>query len=204
MSSEFGGLSFTVQNVVIENEKILLVHEKDHTGEGGRCPGWNPFGGNTEGWSVERTYRQIINFLPVERIPEQDFLNLLEIRLDDDFFSWLWNHKDYKKFMPEIGQLIFLTAIREGIEETGLLVRPTTVLFEERTKSENHRLLVVHSERVSGMIQKRSLETDDCGWFELQVLPEGIYPSHRRRIALAVYKLGIRDKESGQLLNLFA
>lgn len=202
--SEFGDLTFTIQNVVIQEKEIILVHEKDHTDEGGRRAGWNLFGGNTEGWSIERTYRQIINFLPVERIPEQDFLNLLGIRLDDDFFSWLWNHKDYKKFMPEIGQLIFLTAIREGIEETGLLVKPKFILFEERTASENHHLLVAHSEIVSGTIQKRSLETDDCGWFDLRALPEGIYHSHRRRIALAVYKLGIRDKESGQLLNLFA
>lgn len=202
----FEELTFTVQNVVIQDEKILLVHEKNHTDEGGRHPGWNLFGGNTAGWNIKNSYRQIINFLPVEvdiNLDEEFFSNFLDQdRMDNDFFSFFGAHKEYCNFMPQIGQLIYLTAIREGIEETGLLVRPKSVLFEESTKSENHRLFVVHSEIVLGTKRKCSLETDDCGWFDLRNLPEGTFPSHRSRIALAVYKLGLRDKTTGQYLNL--
>src|SRR3989338_7165083 len=207
MSFEFGELSFTVQNVVIQDGKILLVHEKDHAGEGGRRPGWNLFGGNTEGWDINRTYRQIINFLPVEvdiNLDEEFFRNFIrQERMDNEFFSFFRTHKEYGNYVTLLGSMVYFTAIREGIEETGLLVRPTAVLFEELTKSENHRLIVVHSEIVLGKIKKRSLETYDCGWFDLRNLPEGTFPSHRSRIALAVYKLGIRDEKSGQLLDLF-
>lgn len=195
--------NFSVQNVVINDGKILLVHEKDQTIENKKRAGWGMFGGKTEGYTVNSTVEQIIKFLPIERIPEEDFSNFLEIRIDDCFFSWFWLHREYERFMPEIGELAFYTAIREGIEETSLLVRPKFVLFEEPTRSEDHRVIVVSSEIVSGTMNKRSLETDDCRWFDLLDLPEDIYISHKKRIALAVYKLGIRDKESGQLLDLF-
>lgn len=194
--------NFSVQNVVINDGKILLVHEKDQTVEHKKRAGWGMFGGKTEGYTVQSTVEQIIKFLPVERIPEEDFSELLKIRMDDNFFSWFWAHREYGQFMPEVGQLVFLTAIRESIEETSFLVHPKFVLFEETTKSEDHRLIVVSSEIVSGTMSKRSLETDDCEWFDLLELPEGIYPSHKRRIALAVCKLGIRAKESGQLFDL--
>lgn len=192
---DFGGFTFTIQNVVFNQEKqILLVHEKDHTGEGGRHPGWNLFGGNTEGWSIERTYRQIINFLPVEveRDLDEEFFKrfLNEDKMDNDFFSFFWAHPEFRNLMPQIGQLAYLTSVREGIEETGLLTRPELVLSEEKTRSETHRLLVVNSEIIQGNIRKRSLETDGCEWFDPRNLPEDTFPSGRRRIALAVYKLG--------------
>lgn len=191
----FGGFTFTVQSVVIEDGKILLVHEKDHAGEGGRRPGWNLFGGNTEEWTIERTYQQIINFLPIEvdlSFDENYFRKFLsEDRMDNLFFSFFKNHPDYRNQMSQIGQLVYLTSIREGIEETGLLTRPKLVLFEELTRSEKHRLLVIHSVNVAGKIRERSLETDGCGWFDPRHLPEETFPSHRRRIERVIPLLGI-------------
>ncbi len=204
--SEFGGFTFTIQSVAIEDGKILLVHEKDHTDEGGRRAGWNLPGGNTEGWNIERTYRQIINFLPVEVDPSFDenyFRQFLsKDRMDNVFFSFFGAHPDYRDQMSQIGQLVYLTSIREEIEETGLLTRPQSVLFEEPTRSEKHRLLVIHSVIVAGKPRERSLETDACGWFDPRNLPEGTFPSHRRRIALATYKLRVRAEQSSQILDL--
>lgn len=80
-----------------------------------------------------------------------------------------------------VGVLIYLTAIREGLEETGLLFRPQSIAFDEMVAMD-HRVVTVTAEIVAGEIVKVTDETNDCAWVDPNNLPEGSYRSHARRL----------------------
>lgn len=190
----------TIQLFVLEGDKVILVHDKgddkpaynDLTGEfvtkkhagsknhvsdssfiDNKPPGWGlPGGGVDQGRSNEELYRQILRFLPVFRIDESIFLNM--------------------PVNEAIDLKAFLVAIKEGIEETGLLICPLKTLFEERN-AKNHKVIVVEGKVLGGHINKRSMETDDCDWFELGHIPEGTYRSHIGRILKALKSLGLNE-----------
>lgn len=159
----------TVQAVIINSEgRILLVHEK---GEDGNKPaGWGMPGGGVDR-PIEYLALQIYKFLPFFRINPEKWAAAQEMETE------------------VTNPLVMLTLIKECLEETGLLVFPKRILFEE-ANAPGHKVVVISAEIVDGEIQKRSLETDDCDWFDMDQLPEGIYGSHIRRIAQARAVLG--------------
>lgn len=174
--------TMTVQLLVTdEKDRILLVHER---GEGvparrakpqiGSKPaGWGlPGGGIDEKKNEQQLLEQIMKFLTVYRIEERCFKEM--------------------PYAEEIDLRLYLTAVKEGIEETGLLIYPVTILLEE-PNSPSHMVVVMSGQFLAGEIQKRSIETDDCGWFNLEHLPHGIYQSHIKRILRGFKVLGRDD-----------
>lgn len=162
----------TVQNFILKDGKVLLVHERGEPGEGGKPSGWGLPGG---GVGVARTEEQILNqickSLPVfGGIPLEKLDQTMKTILD-----WEWNGEDLK---------VFLTAILEGLEETGFLIKPVRELLSEEN-APGHQVVVVEGVIVLGELCRHSAETDDCAWFDLDRLPEGVYNSHIRRIAKA-------------------
>lgn len=163
--------AITVQNLILRDldREILLVHDRGEPGR--KRPGYAMSGGSINGFTIESTIDQIFKFLPVYRIEFQDFYTVLETETG-------------------MGSLIFLTSIREGIEETGFLIRPVRVVLEEASNrifaslisNASHKVVVVQAEIVAGNMQKRSIETDDCDWFPLSSLPRDTYRSHVERI----------------------
>jgi 8-oxo-dGTP pyrophosphatase MutT (NUDIX family) len=193
----------TVQAVILNAEnQILLVHERGE--DGNKPPGWgmpgggvdkkskalkskilklsrsggvqideddfsglqNPDSNISDGLVIGALQNQIFNFLPFYGIDEANWLRLLgmETQVQD--------------------LILLLTLIKECLEETGFLVLPKQILFEE-SNAPGHKIMVMLAEIVDGKIQKRSLETDDCDWFPTDQLPAGIYGSHVRRISKA-------------------
>ncbi|MFH1672436.1 MAG: NUDIX hydrolase [Pseudomonadota bacterium] len=189
-------VDITVQ-VLVGNEKneILIVAEKGDAEERGneerkgKPPGSGLPGGNilTNCQKLRKTFfaeelirgdvKQIINYIDVEGIDQELFEEIL--RFENDFPK------------TTIGFLIFLTAIRETLEETGLLVQPLSVLLQEEV-GEGHLVIVVLAKYVAGKITKRTLETRDCNWTPLDRLPGDTYHSHEHRIVEALQRLGIR------------
>ena len=187
---EFTGLdepaeAITVQNLILRNNdsEILLVHDKGEPG--GKRSGYGMPGGSINGFTFESTLNQILKFLPVFRIEFSDFRAVLETETGID-------------------PLIFLTSLREGIEETGFLIRPIRVVLEEATNRNlsslianiPHRVVVVQAEIVAGYINKRTVETDDCDWFSLSSLPQDLYRSHLERMKKALVGRNIAIAET--------
>ncbi|MBI2063817.1 MAG: hypothetical protein HYT65_02395 [Candidatus Yanofskybacteria bacterium] len=167
-----------------DSQKVLLVHEKGdekagtkELGTKGKKPAGSglPGGGVDENKSEEILYERILrSLLPVYRI-------------DEIFFREMpWD--------AEVELKLFLTAITEGIEETGLLIRPTRILFEDGNSfNHNHKVIVALGQVIAGNISKRSIETDGCDWFDTCSLPWDTYHSHVRRIIRALKVLGRDD-----------
>ncbi len=173
--------SRTVQLFVLDGEKLLLVHEKgdeevegDKSNKSVKPPGSGlPGGGIDENKSEEYIVNRLRrSLLPVYRIEENLFMNM--------------------PLNPDIESKLFLTAITEGIEETGLLICPTRVLFEEQNSPE-HKVVVALGNVLGGSILKRSIETNGCDWFNFQNLPWDTYRSHVKRIIKAFKVLGRDD-----------
>lgn len=174
----------TVQLFITDEDvaNVLLVHEKEETGRtgsltdgrvGGKPAGWGiPGGGVNKTMADEDLVSQIFRFLPVYGIEGKLF--------------------EQMQLGEGIDIVLALTAIKEGLEELGLLIIPVTILFEEQNFS-NHKVVVMSGRVVAGKIQKRSIETDDCNWFPFNGLPQGTYHSHRRRIIRALKVLGRDD-----------
>jgi 8-oxo-dGTP pyrophosphatase MutT (NUDIX family) len=170
-------MSLTVQALIVRDDRILLVHERGdekkahgtlHALKTEKPPGWGMPGGGVDK-TKEDLLKQISRFLPVYKLNEEKFLAM--------------------PYNPGVGIEIFLTLIKECIEETGLLVCPKRVLFIQKISSD-HEVIVMGAEILDGEVKKRSIEIDDCDWFPLGQLPEGIYQSHRRRISHALRKQG--------------
>lgn len=64
---------------------------------------------------------------------------------------------------------VILTSIREELEETGLLVRPT--LLAEFHKGDGHKVVICYTVPVSKKIRKESQEIRAIQWFPLDQLP---------------------------------
>lgn len=188
-------VDITVQ-VLVGNEKdeILMVAEKGDIeergddGRRGKPPGSGLPGGNIltiyqkSGGTflaeelIQGDVKQIVNYIDVDGIDRELFEEIL--RSENDFPK------------TTIGVLVFLTAIRETLEETGLLVQPLTILFEEEVGA-GHIVIVVLAKYIAGQITKRTLETKDCNWIPLDRLPGDTYHSHEHRIVEALQRLGI-------------
>lgn len=171
----------TVQLFVIDGEKLLLVHEKGDeevenvkSNKGVKPPGSGlPGGGIDESKSEEYILSRLLrSLLPVYRIDENLFRGMT--------------------FNQDIEPKLFLTAVTEGIEETGLLICPLRVLFEEQN-SRDHKVVVALGAVLGGSIQQRSIETNGCNWFNIQNLPWDTYRSHVKRIIKALKVLGRDD-----------
>ena len=167
-----------------DNQKILLVHEKGDEKTGAKGPGPDvkirklagsgmPGGGIDENKS-EHYLAECIqkSLLPIYRISGTSFR---EMPCD-----------------AEMELKLFLTAVTEGIEETGLLICPVRILFEE-INGPGHKVVVALGRVTAGSICKRSIETDGCDWFDLHNLPWDTYHSQVRRIIRALKVLGRDD-----------
>lgn len=170
-----------------DSQKVLLVHEKGDEVAGtmgSGIDGEKPAGSGLPGGGVdERKSEQVLlerilrAYLPVYKIEERFFREM--------------------PFNAEIELKLFLTAVTEGIEETGLLICPVRFLFEEQNSPEHkiseHKVIVALGQIIAGSIQKKSIETDGCDWFDLRGLPWDTYRSHVRRIIRALKVLGRYD-----------
>lgn len=64
---------------------------------------------------------------------------------------------------------VVLTSMREELEETGLLVKPTPLV--EIRKSDGHKVVICYTVPVSKKIRKESQEIREIQWFPLDQLP---------------------------------
>ena len=182
--------AITVQNLILRNNdtEVLFVHDKGEPE--GKRPGFAMPGGSINSFTVQSTIDQILKFLPVYRIDFSHFKRLLKMELNMDL-------------------LVFLTSIREGIEETGFLIQPIRVVLEEASRNNlssllpnvAHKVVVVKGDVVAGELQERSTETDYCGWFPLTSLPADTYRSHVERIKKIMPKANIRLAETDEEAN---
>lgn len=185
-SSEKTVRLFLVRKVE-EREQILLVHEKDEraqkdeNGQSGKPGGWSLPGGGIKKSETE-ILKEIQNLLAAQvRAPKESGGDRPLSRKEYDFY--------YEMFLdtPPFTELkVILTAVKEGMEETGLFVRPLRELFREATpNSKNgHHSVFLACEVLAGILQPHSVETDDARWFDVERLPEGrlpdgLYKSHR-------------------------
>jgi len=176
-------------------KQILLVHEKDEKthkderGRSGKPGGWSLPGGGIKS-EEDEIWAEIEKLLA-------SHVRLSKGNGADRPLSPAEYAKYYK--MIEEGFPIFsevkvrLTAIKEGIEETGLLVKPLRELFREPTLGSfnNHENVFLECEEVAGLLQIHSSETDDAWWFDEDNLPTGslpvgLYKRHRSWIKLGL------------------
>jgi len=185
-------LKQTVQGVILDpywKNEILLVHEKGETG--GKPPGWALPGGNMllENHRITGIYdaelvardgmKQIEHYLSIFEIPELEWKSVVE-GIDE----YLGGTKSSKE-----NTLVWLTIVREVLEETGILGTPKRELFVDEVFRgvEAHNVIVVNVEiGFEGKLSKRSMETDDCRFFPMNKLPRDIYQTHFSRICRAV------------------
>ncbi len=192
-------VDITIQALIVnDNDEVLMVDEK---GDGeilvngavkskGKPAGWGLPGGNilTVNQRTAKTflisellrecYDQIVRFIGVFDIDMEAFEEIIEA----------------KNLFPEtpMGALFALTAIRETLEETGLLVQPVMVLYEERVGEGRHPVITVLARYVDGEIVKRTVETKDCKWTAFDRLPMDTYVSHERRMLSGLATLGVK------------
>lgn len=169
----------TIRLVNIEDGQILLVHEKDD--EFTEKPaGWGLPGGKLDSKAtVEELLASIGRFLPVYgRVPLDQVESMLEKILD---------------FVTDMDLRVFLVGVKEGVEETGLVIRPEKELFS-RKNAPDHESVVLDSRVLGGQLSTHSVETDDCRRFPLEALPLGIYHSHFRMIQRAVQEMGLQNQ----------
>ncbi|MDO8495591.1 MAG: hypothetical protein Q7S32_03710 [bacterium] len=158
--------AITVRLVVIEDDQVLLVHEKGDQFSS-KPAGWGLPGGGLDGKNAEELVMSIRRFLPIQsRVPPEQVEAMMFTILD---------------FTTDIALDVFLVGVKEGIEETGLVIRPEKKLFEIQNSPE-HTIVVVRGNILGGTLSTRNTETDDCRWFSLETLPQGLYVSHERMI----------------------
>ncbi|MBI2676683.1 MAG: hypothetical protein HYX21_01850 [Candidatus Yanofskybacteria bacterium] len=174
----------TVRLVVIEEGKVLLVHERG--GEFTVKPaGWGLPGGGVDGKTEQDLVGTILKFLPIYcRVP---------VGKTEEVFADIMNISTAME-LP-----VFLVGVKEGIEETGLIIRPERKLFEKKD-APDHVVVVVNGKILGGELSTRSTETDDCRWFSLSALPAGLYVSHFSMIKRSVNILGLDYEVSREVL----
>ncbi|MDP3954652.1 MAG: hypothetical protein Q8Q06_04560 [bacterium] len=130
---------------------------------------------------LDMTKRLIQNFLPVEIYKGQS------------------NEKAIMNFQKDaprekssiLMDELFYGAIKEGIEELGVLVFPERNLLMDKTNS-SHIFVLVYAPVARGEVSvKRTLETETARWFDLDGLPLNMYPSHIERLDRVANALGI-------------
>lgn len=185
--------------------KILLVHEKDEGvpiedpdginrtkhGKKSKPAGWAlPGGGVEPGPSIGALIGKLIEFVCFYRIAT----NQEDARLE------------LSKAIPENTESeyearLILELVRECLLETGFLIRPVRQLFDHANDS-GHTVYVFYGQVVAGQLQQRSVETDDCRWFGLSELPDGLFHSHAARISRVASILGVNagGEETGGIL----
>lgn len=180
------GFGFTVHDFITRENEILLVHEVGE--ENGKPAGWGMPGGSvlidpkhdrslTEQQVLQSSFDQIKSFVKRLKISDESFAELLR------------SH-------PPVELLFFLTSVREGLEEAGVLVQPICEIMREATeprfesqRDSFHQVVVVQDYILEGEPRCNSEEIDDVAWCSFKSLPPDLYVSHRRRIGLGVKKL---------------
>lgn len=175
----------TVRLVVIESGKILLVHERG--GEFARKPaGWGLPGGGVDGKNAQELAGAILRFLPI-------YCNIHSDEKEKTF-------NDVVDFHTDIDLRVFLVGMKEGIEETGYIIRPEKRLFEKKD-APDHAVVVVGGRILGGELSVKSVETDDCRWFLLSALPAELYVSHFSFIKRSVKIMGLDHEVSKEAQN---
>lgn len=189
--------SATVRAFVLEENKVLLVHEREnnvliedpdginpprrYSGKRSKPQGWGLPGGNVDfNSSLEDLIGKLLKFIL-----------FFEIASDQKNASVILSSLFPERVESEEEFRLLLELIRESLLETGFLIKPIRQLFREEVGSSGHKVYVFHCEISAGKLQKRSVETDDCEWFELSKLPDGLFRSHLRRINKSCAILGI-------------
>jgi 8-oxo-dGTP pyrophosphatase MutT (NUDIX family) len=197
-------LDQTVQTIVLDDyrqDEILMVYELGDPG------------GKPAGWALGPGGKTLMEHqIKVEKyLPGRSFIGDLKIVRDDtirqiDFFLSQFgiDKADWETVKNHSGDyiggngnsdledgLIFLTAVREGLEEAGLLLDPQREVYCDivTRNGKSHKVRVLNSEVQSGNICRDSPEIGDCMWFPLNKLPRNTYPSHVTRLQIAIPKL---------------
>jgi len=197
--------SATVQAFIYQDDKVLLVHEKEEgasvkdpdeinkpkPGKKGKPSAWALPGGGVEfNPPFEALIQKLIEFICFYRIaPDQEAARA-----------------ELSKAIPESAESeyearLILELIRECLLETGFLVKPIRWLFDH-INGPDHTVHVFYGQVVAGQLQQKSVETDNCQWFGLSELPTDLFHSHVARIYKATSMLGINasGEEMGGIL----
>jgi 8-oxo-dGTP pyrophosphatase MutT (NUDIX family) len=177
-------LSITVHLLIEREGKLLLVFNRREPR--GKPAGWGLPGGGILPEEIRNITELDLSFdklaqdalsnirglMPKSGVSLADLNSIINARPDSHLMNWL---------NDQLSLLIFLTAIREGIEETGLLLLPERIVWEGAV-SMDHKVVIVKASVVAGRIVPGKAEIDDCDWFERGNLPEQFYLSHRKRL----------------------
>src|SRR5689334_22943776 len=87
----------------------------------------------------------------------------------------------------ELGETIEAAAVRETLEETGLRVRPDTLLGVYTGDAHTHAngdvaqspVVVLTATPVEGTLAEDGIETVGLGWFTLEDLPSPVFAPHQ-------------------------
>ena len=184
--------SRTVKMLIVDPKtgKIILVYDKAK--ENGKHEAWGLPGGGIPEKDGEaedirkRLENQVLNFLPVDVYRENMSREALKRRL------WLdWEEADRSYGGVKVSDsLIFWTAIKEGIEETGLLLFPCDVLLVDQIRPD-HDFILVHAKTITGRLDGRGCDTKKADWFDVCSLPRNIHKSHPGKIKRGLRALGV-------------
>lgn len=158
----------TVQNIVLDKKnRILLVHDKAKIG--GKPAGWGLPGGKIE------------DFRTLENLVEQ--VRLYGLYGDNTITPQDIDRVFYDKGTTVEDPMIFLTGVKELVEESGYLGIPEQIIFIDRDgHNDEHEIVILKTNIIAGNLCQRSIETDDCRWFLTHSLPDNLYNSHYYRI----------------------
>lgn len=174
-------LAKTVKVLGFRDNRILLVREIGKAG--GKPPGWGLPGGGILPDSLEN-YLTLGDLRRNMADQVMELLKLANIDLTKEVPATEIDRSD------DVEDMIYFTAIKEVLEETHLFLFPTRILFKV-PKSPEYENVYVKGEYIDGNIVKITSETNDCDWFHLSDIPDGIYPTHAQVIQRAARELGM-------------
>jgi 8-oxo-dGTP pyrophosphatase MutT (NUDIX family) len=140
------GISTSVKVLIFSKRGLLIVSERVF-----------------EKSSKSERYKESISYEEaVNRITKKAISNKIKLKTLEDFFS---------KFRNDIKNCkILLTAVREVVEETGLLISPRILKFFPVNRKNRHQTIVCLGEVVAGKMKDQSNETFNF-WKSLEDLP---------------------------------
>lgn len=178
--------SITVKNMPIDSDgRLLLVAERSMETKTKLSP---------EGKTYEQVMKEVLLDMEqlIAKLQDKNFLiswedvNLIldtAIPKSRGLFKNLWkifsaeeigdrkiNPNLVSDWDPESETVkVILTSIREELEETGLLVKPTPLV--EVRKGDGHKVVICFTEPITSKTRKESKEIREVCWFPLSELP---------------------------------
>lgn len=211
----------TVQTVILDASKkyIFLVHEtgtrRKHQFGFNKPAGWSVVGGGEYDGTLYEKEPEFTEdcFYKKMSKPYRDVFRHLEHLLRFRSISKEYDIRFILKQPPvwdsepvqTLSRTLWLfSLIGEGLAEGGYLIRPVRLLKTFLADplpgapinlNEEHDVLVYESQIVAGQMSRvYADEINDAGWFSIDKLPPGTYPSHLQRLEAVLPMLGVETK----------